>query len=157
MRDHPDASLTRLNSVDGCRTSSVSAANWRTQRTAVHSLSQSGALSTLSTVLTVPPPRDALSPFIMRTSALAFHPREMVFAVGSLDGHGAWLILPVPSNIALTICLSACYGLQTPFLSRSPSRECSPRSLSTAVTLLSHITPRYHVPKTDCLLFQCLY
>ncbi|EKM61656.1 uncharacterized protein PHACADRAFT_248390 [Phanerochaete carnosa HHB-10118-sp] len=68
-------------------TSSVSVANWRTQRTAVHSLSQSGALSTLSTVLTVPPPRDALSPYIMRTSALAFHPREMVFAVGSLDGH----------------------------------------------------------------------
>ena len=66
----------------------MTVANWRTQRTAVHSLSRSGALSTLSTVLTVPPPRDPISPFIPRTSSLAFHPREMVYAVGSLDGSG---------------------------------------------------------------------
>ncbi|KAI0814821.1 hypothetical protein BC629DRAFT_1467282 [Irpex lacteus] len=67
-------------------TSAVTVANWRTQRTAVHSLARSGALSTLSTMLTVPPPRDPISPFIPRTSSLAFHPREMVYAVGSLDG-----------------------------------------------------------------------
>lgn len=69
-------------------TSSVTSANWRTQRTTVYSLSshQNQALSTLSTVLTVPPSRDPLSPFIIRSSSLTFHPREMVYAAGSLDG-----------------------------------------------------------------------
>ncbi len=42
-------------------------------------------------MLTVPPPRDPISPFIPRTSSLAFHPREMVYAVGSLDGSGKLL------------------------------------------------------------------
>ncbi|KAI0348333.1 hypothetical protein BDW22DRAFT_1350515 [Trametopsis cervina] len=79
-------------------TSSVTPSNWRTQRTAVHSLARSGALSTLSTVLTVPPPREPLSPFIPRTSSLAFHPRQMVYAVGSLDGSVRVMGCKLPSS-----------------------------------------------------------
>ncbi|KAJ3557772.1 hypothetical protein NM688_g1286 [Phlebia brevispora] len=68
-------------------TSAVTPANWRQQRAVVHSLSRPNPLSAINTALTVPPPREPLSPFILRTSSLAFHPRQMVFAFGSLDGN----------------------------------------------------------------------
>lgn len=80
------------------RTSAVTVTNWRVQKTAVYSISRPTALSTLSTVLNVPPPRDPLSPFIPRSSSLAFHPREMLYAVGSLDGSGE-LTFTISGNI----------------------------------------------------------
>ncbi|EPS99346.1 hypothetical protein FOMPIDRAFT_1124614, partial [Fomitopsis schrenkii] len=67
-------------------TSSLVPSNWRTQRTAVHSFGQSSPLSTLTTGLTMPPPRDPHLPFINRSSSLTFHPKEMVYAVGLWDG-----------------------------------------------------------------------
>jgi len=66
-------------------TSSVSPTNWRAQRTVVHSLTREAAVSALSIGLVNPPSRSPPSPFIPRYNSLAFHPREMVYAVGSLD------------------------------------------------------------------------
>ncbi|KAH8094700.1 hypothetical protein BXZ70DRAFT_975660 [Cristinia sonorae] len=66
-------------------TSAISQANWRTQRTVVHSLSRTAAMSALSINHINPPSREPPSPFIPRYNSLAFHPREMVYAVGSLD------------------------------------------------------------------------
>ena len=84
------------------------------QRTTVSSLSSHHhqALSTLSTVLTAPPPRDPMSPFIIRSSSLTFHPREMVYAVGSLDGSGMCLFSATIDLELTHACFSACYGLQ---------------------------------------------
>ncbi|EMD32619.1 hypothetical protein CERSUDRAFT_87930 [Gelatoporia subvermispora B] len=69
-------------------TSSLTRANWRTQRTVVHSLSLSRPvpLSTNMSGLTIPPPRDPPTPFVQRSSSLSFHPREMVYALGLWDG-----------------------------------------------------------------------
>ncbi|KAI0640244.1 hypothetical protein C8Q77DRAFT_121368 [Trametes polyzona] len=67
-------------------TSSLMVSNWRTQRTDVHSLAAKRTLGSLTTGLTVPPPRESATPFTPRTSSLAFHPREMVYGVGSWDG-----------------------------------------------------------------------
>ncbi|TFY55214.1 hypothetical protein EVJ58_g8388 [Rhodofomes roseus] len=67
-------------------TSSLVPSNWRTQRTSVHSFARQSPLSTLTTGLTVPPPRDSYLPFITRSSSLVFHPKEMVYAVGHWDG-----------------------------------------------------------------------
>ncbi|EIW63818.1 ubiquitin-binding TORC1 subunit KOG1 [Trametes versicolor FP-101664 SS1] len=67
-------------------TSSLMVSNWRTQRTEVQSLATKRALGSLTTGLAIPPPRDSTTPFTPRTSSLAFHPREMVYAVGSWDG-----------------------------------------------------------------------
>ncbi|KAL4247407.1 WD repeat RAPTOR family protein [Abortiporus biennis] len=66
--------------------SAISTSNWRSQRTTVHSLSRMVPLSTISTGLVAPPTRDLPSPFIPRSSSLAFHPTEMIYATGSLDG-----------------------------------------------------------------------
>lgn len=66
--------------------------NWRTQRTEVQSLATKRALGSLTTGLAIPPPRDSTTPFTPRTSSLAFHPREMVYAVGSWDGTGAFAL-----------------------------------------------------------------
>lgn len=115
------------------RTSTVTATNWRTQRAAVHSLTTSNALSTMSSVLTVPPPRDALSPFINRSSSLVFHPREMVYAVGSLDGSGGCRISPCQDPITDDgPFYSACVGLQVPVIDR-------------ATTAVSIIIRRYRI------------
>lgn len=40
----------------------------------------------------MPPPREPLSAFIPRTSSLAFHPKEMIYAVGNLDGIGMFCL-----------------------------------------------------------------
>ncbi|KAI0829041.1 hypothetical protein BC628DRAFT_1362076 [Trametes gibbosa] len=67
-------------------TSSLMNTNWRTQRTEVHSLATTRTLGSLTTGLTIPQPRESTTPFTPRTSSLAFHPREMVYGVGSWDG-----------------------------------------------------------------------
>ncbi|KAH9948210.1 hypothetical protein B0H21DRAFT_890681 [Amylocystis lapponica] len=67
-------------------TSTMSPTNWRAQRTVVHSLTRATPLSTLSSTVTLPPPREPLPPFVSRSSSLSFHPREMVYGIGSWDG-----------------------------------------------------------------------
>ncbi|KAI0327680.1 hypothetical protein GY45DRAFT_1327330 [Cubamyces sp. BRFM 1775] len=67
-------------------TSALMASNWRTQRTEVHSLATTRSLGSLTTGLAIPPPRESMTPFTPRTSSLTFHPREMVYGVGSWDG-----------------------------------------------------------------------
>ncbi|KAI0778960.1 raptor N-terminal caspase like domain-containing protein [Trametes elegans] len=67
-------------------TSALMVSNWRTQRTEVQSLAARRTLGSLTTGLTIPPPREAMTPFTPRTSSVAFHPREMVYGVGSWDG-----------------------------------------------------------------------
>lgn len=125
------------------RTSSVTSANWRTQRTAVYSLSShhNQALSTLSTVLTVPPPRDALSPFIIRSSSLTFHPREMVYAVGSLDGSGMCPFAATRDCELIPTRFSACYGLQASVLIEGHLKIVA--IFAYIVVMLSHLSRRY--------------
>ncbi|KAI0673943.1 hypothetical protein C8Q78DRAFT_662134 [Trametes maxima] len=67
-------------------TSALSVSDWRTQRTDVHSLAAHRPLGTIRANLTIPPPRESMAPFTTKTSSLAFHPREMVYGVGSWDG-----------------------------------------------------------------------
>ncbi|KAI0370082.1 hypothetical protein BV20DRAFT_1113337 [Pilatotrama ljubarskyi] len=67
-------------------TSALMVSNWRTQRTDVQSLSTKRGLGSLTTGLTIPPPRESMTPFTPKTSSLAFHPKEMVYGVGSWDG-----------------------------------------------------------------------
>ncbi|KAI8980557.1 hypothetical protein BD414DRAFT_492558 [Trametes punicea] len=67
-------------------TSALMVSNWRTQRTEVHSLATKRPLGSLTTGLTIPPPRESMTPFTPKTSSLVFHPREMVYGVGSWDG-----------------------------------------------------------------------
>ncbi len=73
------------------RTSSLSPSNWRSQRTEVRSLESKRAIGSLTASLTVPPPRESMTPFTPKSSSLAFHPREMVYGVGFWDGTGEWL------------------------------------------------------------------
>ena len=75
------------------RTSSLSASNWRAQRTEVQSLETRRGLGSLTTGLSIPPPRDNVTPFTPRTSSLAFHPREMVYGAGFWDGSGGSLVV----------------------------------------------------------------
>ncbi|TCD64747.1 hypothetical protein EIP91_003669 [Steccherinum ochraceum] len=66
--------------------SAISPTNYRTQRTMLYPLSNyTSTVSSLSTSLVNPPPREFPSTFIPRYNSLAFHPREMIYAVGSLD------------------------------------------------------------------------
>ncbi|KAI0714649.1 hypothetical protein C8Q76DRAFT_795507 [Earliella scabrosa] len=67
-------------------TSSLTAANWRSQRSEVRSLASRREIGSLTATLSVPPARETLTPFAPKTSSLAFHPREMVFGVGFWDG-----------------------------------------------------------------------
>ncbi|RDX50537.1 hypothetical protein OH76DRAFT_1512681 [Lentinus brumalis] len=67
-------------------TSSLSPSNWRSQRTEVRSLESKRAIGSLTASLTVPPPRESMTPFTPKSSSLAFHPREMVYGVGFWDG-----------------------------------------------------------------------
>lgn len=64
-------------------------------------------MSALSIGYVNPPSRDPPSPFIPRYNSLAFHPREMVYAVGSLDNTGKPLaFLPVSMVAMLTTVLA---------------------------------------------------
>lgn len=74
----------------GHRTSSLSTTNWRMQRTVVHSLTRSDSepLNTVPSIITFPPSRESLTALAPLSSSLSFHPREMVFAMGSVDGSG---------------------------------------------------------------------
>ncbi|KAJ7511862.1 hypothetical protein B0H11DRAFT_2268846 [Mycena galericulata] len=69
--------------------STISSKSWRNQRITVRTLKQDTEASTITvpTGLTVPPSRGLLSPFIPRTSSLAFHPTEMLYGVGGPDGN----------------------------------------------------------------------
>ncbi|KAG9313880.1 hypothetical protein JVU11DRAFT_4648 [Chiua virens] len=70
-------------------TSALTPANWRHQRLTIHSISSHNhdALTTLglSTGLSVYPTRPP-SPYIPRFTSLAFHPMEMLYAIGQPDG-----------------------------------------------------------------------
>ncbi|KAJ7292684.1 hypothetical protein C8J57DRAFT_1160952 [Mycena rebaudengoi] len=69
-------------------TSAISATNWKTQRITVQTLKRNVTMSsfTVSTGLLAQPSRALLSPFIPRSSSLAFHPTEMLYGVGEPDG-----------------------------------------------------------------------
>jgi len=79
---HPQASIFTT-------TSALTPTNWRHQRLVVHSISEfnSSALSMLNlpTGLSVCPSRPP-SAYIPRLTSLAFHPTEMLCAVGQPDG-----------------------------------------------------------------------
>ncbi|KAG1848524.1 hypothetical protein DFJ58DRAFT_796171 [Suillus subalutaceus] len=68
-------------------TSALTPANFRHQRLTVHSISDPSPLSTLSlpTGLNAYPSRPP-TPYIPRHTSLAFHPMEMLYAVGQPDG-----------------------------------------------------------------------
>ncbi|KIJ66511.1 hypothetical protein HYDPIDRAFT_109558 [Hydnomerulius pinastri MD-312] len=68
-------------------TSALTPTNWRYQRLMLHSIPDSNPLSTLNltTGLSVYPPRSP-SPYIQRSTSFAFHPMEMLYAVGQPDG-----------------------------------------------------------------------
>ncbi|KAI0931160.1 hypothetical protein AcV5_005293 [Taiwanofungus camphoratus] len=85
-------------------TSTLISTNWRAQRTVIRSFTADDPLSTPTISLTVPPPRDPLSPFAARSSSLSFHPREMVYALGMWDGSGELLFLLCNAydNLSLT-------------------------------------------------------
>jgi hypothetical protein len=76
------------------RLSALSPSNWRTQRAVVHSISRSTNPSTVSmgTGLTTSPTGGLPSQFIPRSSSIIFHPTEMLYGVGSLDGTGTYSI-----------------------------------------------------------------
>ncbi|KAI0756148.1 hypothetical protein C8Q80DRAFT_1115762 [Daedaleopsis nitida] len=67
-------------------TSSLTVSNWRSQRSEVRSLASRRELGSLTATLSIPPPRESMTPFMSKTSSLAFHPREMVYGVGFWDG-----------------------------------------------------------------------
>ncbi|KAH9934060.1 raptor N-terminal caspase like domain-containing protein [Epithele typhae] len=80
-------------------TSSLSASNWRAQRTDVQSLASHRSLGSLTTSLSIPPPRENVAPFTPRTSSLIFHPREMVYGAGFWDGSVRIMGCKLPSVV----------------------------------------------------------
>lgn len=79
------------------RTSAITPMNWRTQRTLVQPIARSEPVTNIPTTISMSPTRDLSSSYTQRTSSLAFHPREMVYASAFLDGSG--------------MCLSPCLPL----------------------------------------------
>ena len=71
-------------------TSALIPSNWKSQRTEVRSLESKRAIGSLTAALTIPPPRESMTPFTPKTSSLVFHPREMVYGVGFWDGTGEY-------------------------------------------------------------------
>ncbi|KAG2035660.1 raptor N-terminal caspase like domain-containing protein [Suillus americanus] len=86
---HAGLSVFDVHSQTGvfATTSALTPANFRHQRLTVHSISDSSLLSTLSlpTGLNAYPSRPP-TPYIPRHTSLAFHPMEMLYAVGQPDG-----------------------------------------------------------------------
>ena len=94
-------------------TSAVTPSNTRTQRTAVYAVQSLRPLTNFSNVLAMPPPREPVSPFIPRTSTLAFHPKEMIYAVGNLDGIGrSCFFFSLVDTQNTNSALSSHHGLQ---------------------------------------------
>ena len=71
-------------------TQCIGAHYWKSQRTDVRSFESKRAIGSLTAALTIPPPRENMTPFTPKTSSLVFHPREMVYGVGFWDGTGEY-------------------------------------------------------------------
>lgn len=72
-----------------CSSSGITHTNWRTQVTTVHSLGASPRVlsrHTIATGLVHAPPRSSPANSIPSWSSLAFHPNEMLLAIGGADG-----------------------------------------------------------------------
>ncbi|KAG6849018.1 hypothetical protein H0H93_011963, partial [Arthromyces matolae] len=90
LSDNYGLSAFDVHPVSGvfAATSAINLANWRSQKAVVYSMSKNRRLSTLflPTGHVVPPSRGFPSPFIPRSSSLAFHPTEMLVGLGEPDG-----------------------------------------------------------------------
>jgi len=81
----------QINLLHLRRTSALTPTNWRHQRLMLHSVTDPNPLSSLMlpTGLAMYSQRPP-SPYIPRYTSFAFHPMEMLYAVGGPDGTGAF-------------------------------------------------------------------
>jgi hypothetical protein len=88
----------------GCRTSALTPTNFRYQRLMIHPVSDSPPLTTLNLPSGLSMyPSQSPSPYIPRYTSFAFHPMEMLYAIGQPDGSGA-------SNVLLIEQLLTTFG-----------------------------------------------